>query len=44
MHVSNFGRCQGRRKRVSMTTVSNPLILGEQVTEVLKNDDKRIGG
>ena len=44
MHIPNFGRCQGQRIGVGVTTVSNSLILGGWVTKVLKNDDKKIGG
>ena len=43
MHVPNFGGCQGRRAGVRVTTVSNSLILGRWVTDVLKNDDENRG-
>ena len=39
-----LGGCQGRRTGVGVTIVSNSLILGGWVTEVLKNGDKRWGG
>ena len=35
-----LGGCQGRRTGVGVTTVSNSLILGGWVTNVLKNGDK----
>ena len=46
MHVPIFffGGCEGRRTGVAVTTVSNSLILGGWVTEVLKNGDKNWGG
>ena len=43
MHVPDFVGCQGRRIGVGVTTVSNSLILGGWVTNVLKNDDKNKG-
>ena len=36
-----LGGCQGRRTGVGVTTVSNSLILGGWVTNVLKNGDKK---
>ena len=41
---SKFWGCQGRRTGVVVTTVSNSLILGGWVTNVLKNGDEKIGG
>ena len=41
VHVPNFGRCQGRRTGVGVTTVSNLLLLGRSVTKVLKNCDEK---
>ena len=38
-----LGGCQGRRTGVGVTTVSNSLILGGWVTNVLKNDDENTG-
>ena len=39
-----LGGCQGRRTGVGVTTISNSLILGGWVTNVLKNGDKKQGG
>ena len=36
-----FGGCQGRRRGVAVTTVSNSIILGGWVTKVLKDGDKK---
>ena len=41
VHIPNLGGCQGRRTGVGVTTVSNSLILGRWVTNVLKNGDKK---
>ena len=44
VHVPNFGGRQGRRRGVAVTTVSNSLILGGWVTNVLKKGDEKQGG
>ena len=39
-----LGCCQDRRRGVGVTTVSNSLILGGWVTEVLENGDTKYEG